>query len=139
MDQTEQTLIIFKPEAVERKICWKLLKRWEEKGYSIVAATFKIGSKKEYREHYSEHKNKNFYVELVKRMTRGPSFILVLEGPNIIAWSRKMIGTTNPQTADIGTIRGDYGISIQKNIVHASDSKENASREIRVWFPELYK
>ena len=137
MDPNERTLIIFKPEAVERKICWKLLKRWEEKGYNIVAATIKVGTKKEYEDHYAEHRGKKFYIDLVKRMTRDRSFILVIEGPNVIAWSRKLIGTTDPRTADIGTIRGDYGLDVQSNMVHASDSNDSAKKEIENWFSNL--
>lgn len=70
-------------------------------------------------------------------MTRDRSFILVIEGPNVIAWSRKLIGTTDPRTADIGTIRGDYGLDVQNNMVHASDSNESAKKEIEIWFSNL--
>jgi len=133
----ERTLIIFKPDAVERKICWKLLKRWEQKNYKIIAASLRTGTREEFSEHYIEHKDRDFYDNLVEHMIRGPSFILVIEGPNVISWSRKLIGSTNPDDANIGTIRGDYGTNKQNNLVHASDSLDSAIHEIGVWFPSL--
>ena len=133
----ERTLIIFKPEAVQRKICYKLLKRWEQKGFNILTAVLRKGTKKELEQHYIEHKDKTFYNSLISRMTREPSFILVIEGYDVINWSRKIIGDTNPEIANVGTIRGDYGITKDYNLVHASDSLGSAYREINIWFPNI--
>ena len=131
----ERTLIIFKPEAVERKVCWKLLKRWEQKGYTIIATELKIGKRKDFENHYIEHKDKTFYNNLINRMIRGPSMFLVIEGQDVISWSRKIVGNTDPHMADVGTIRGDYGITKEYNLVHAYDSISNSYLEINIWFP----
>ena len=133
----EKTLIIFKPDALKRKICWKLLRRWEEKGFSIVAARVSVGHENDFKQHYAEHKDKDFFTDLVEWMRSGPCMFLVIEGNNIINWSRQQIGATDPSSANPGTIRADYAESKRHNLVHASDSKESAHREINIWFGDL--
>lgn len=133
----ERTLIIFKSDAVRRLLCGTLLKKWERKGYQIVACKFEQGSKQMFEEHYAEHRSKAFFNDLTTRMTIGPCMFLVMAGPDVVAWSRKLIGATDPANASIGTIRGDYGLSRNENLVHASDSVDSANREISLWFGNI--
>jgi nucleoside-diphosphate kinase len=130
----ERTLIIFKPEALKRALCGTILRKFERKGYILAACKMLIGSKREFEEHYAEHRGKSFFDELTTRMTVGPCLFLVMQGPTVVEWSRKLIGATDPNNAAIGTIRGDYATSLTQNLIHASDSVASANREIALWF-----
>ncbi|SDI98159.1 nucleoside-diphosphate kinase [Salimicrobium halophilum] len=126
----EKTFVMVKPDGVQRNLIGDILSRFEKKGFKLVHAELKQVSKELAEEHYGEHKEKPFFGELVSFITSGPVFAMVLEGENVIATSRKMMGVTNPQEAAPGTIRGDFGLTVGKNVIHGSDSEESAEREI---------
>lgn len=130
----ERTLVIIKPDAVQRGLIGKIMERFEERGLKIVAGKFVHLSKEKAQELYSPHKGKGFYENLLLFITSGPVLPLVLEGPKVITQVRTMMGSTNCLEAQPGTIRGDFGLSIQNNLIHGSDSPENAKREIAVFF-----
>lgn len=127
---------MIKPDGVQRGLISDILKRYESKGLKIVAMKLMQISEEMARKHYAKHLNKDFFPELIRFITSGPVVALVLEGDNAIEVVRKLNGETNPQKASLGTIRGDFGISKTKNIVHGSDSKESAEREIQLFFSE---
>ena len=132
----EQTLSIIKPDAVAKGVIGKILDRFESNGLRI-AATKKIQLTKEQAgEFYAVHKERPFYGELVEFMTSGPVVVSVLEGENAVAKNRELMGATNPQEAEPGTIRADFAESIDANAVHGSDSLENAKKEIAFFFAE---
>jgi len=132
----EQTLSIIKPDAVAKGVIGKILDRFESNGLRI-AATKKIQlSKEEAGEFYAVHKERPFYGELVEFMTSGPVVVTVLEGENAVAKNRDLMGATNPQEAEAGTIRADFADSIDANAVHGSDSLENAKNEIAFFFAQ---
>jgi len=130
----ERTLILFKPDAVQRRLCGTLLARLETKGLKIVGLKMLRVTKELSAKHYAEHVSKPFYPLLEAFITSGPVVALVAEGPNAVAVVRTMMGPTNGQTAAPGTIRGDFGVSRQMNLMHGSDSVEAAQREIAVYF-----
>ena len=132
----EQTLSIIKPDAVKKNVIGQILSRFETAGLKIVACKLKQLSKDEAEGFYAEHKGRPFFNDLVEFMTSGPVSIQVLEGANAIAVNRKLMGATNPKDAEEGTIRKKYGISIDKNSVHGSDSVENAKIEIDFFFKD---
>ena len=135
---SDRTLVLLKPDAVERKLVGTILARFEAKNLDIVALERRAADQATLAEHYAEHVDKPFYGELVEFMSRGPLVALVVEGPeNTWEVVRNMMGTTNPAKADPGTIRGDYGILFTENLVHGSDSLESAQREVGIWFPAL--
>ncbi|HEX4054853.1 MAG TPA: nucleoside-diphosphate kinase [Tepidisphaeraceae bacterium] len=130
----ERTLIILKPDAVQRGLCGQIIDRFEKKGLQIVGLKFmKIGSVLA-QTHYSPHKGKPFYEGLVKFMTSSPVVVLALAGKDAIAISRKMMGATFGSKAEPGTIRGDFGVSNSFNLIHGSDSAESAQRELGLFF-----
>ena len=131
---TQKTLILFKPDAVQRRLCGKLLTRFEEKGLRIAAMKLMKIDDALAAKHYEAHKTKGFYAGLVKFMTSSPVMALVLEGPHAVEVCRNMMGATFGFKAAPGTIRGDFGLSVQNNLVHGSDSTENATAEIALWF-----
>ncbi len=133
----EKTLIVLKPDAVERGLCGEILARFEKRGFTIVALKSLVVSKDLAQEHYRDHAEKPFFPGLVDFITGAPSVAMVLEGQDAIALSRQMIGATNPLSAETGTIRGDLTNDKQFNLVHGSDSSEAATREIALWFPEV--
>ncbi|HEX9997028.1 MAG TPA: nucleoside-diphosphate kinase [Abditibacterium sp.] len=133
----EKTLIVLKPDAVQRGLCGEILGRFERRGFKIAAAKLLTVSPELAKEHYSEHAEKPFFAGLVEFITGAPSLALVLEGQDAIVLSRAMIGATNPLNADAGTIRGQFTNDKQFNLIHGSDSPEAAQREIGLWFPEL--
>lgn len=134
----DRTLVLLKPDAVERKLVGAILSRFEAKNLDIVALEQRLADTDTLARHYAEHTDKPFYGELVEFMSRGPLVALVVEGPeNTWEVVRAMMGTTNPAKAAPGTIRGDYGILFTENLVHGSDSLESAEREIAIWFPAL--
>ncbi len=123
-----------KPDGVQRSIIGEVISRFEKKGFQLVGAKLMHISQELAETHYGEHKEKPFFGELVKFITSGPVFAMVWEGENVISVSRQMVGKTNPQEALPGTIRGDYGLIVDKNIIHGSDSPESAEREISLFF-----
>ena len=138
MAMSDRTLVLLKPDAVERGLVGTILSRFEAKGLRIVAMDHRTLDKETLGRHYEEHAGKGFYDDLVTFMSRGPVVALVLEGPED-TWEvvRTMMGATNPRQAAPGTIRGDLGILFTENLVHGSDSAESAAREARIFFPEL--
>ncbi|MCT4607280.1 MAG: nucleoside-diphosphate kinase [Marinisporobacter sp.] len=130
----EKTLVIIKPDGVERGLIGEIISRYEKKGLKIVACKMAKADRELLEKHYAEHKGKSFYEDLMNYMMRGKVLVMVLEGNNVIQLIRKMHGSTNPLDADMGTIRGDFANKTTENIVHASDAKESAEREIRIWF-----
>ena len=130
----ERTLIILKPDAVQRGLCGEILTRFEKKGLQIVGAKMMKISAKLAETHYAPHQGKPFYDGLVKFMTSSPVFVLALEGKDAIAISRNMMGATFGSKAAPGTIRGDFGVSNSFNLIHGSDSPENATRELGLFF-----
>lgn len=134
---TERTLSIIKPDATARNLIGKILSRFEENGLKIVAGKYMKLSSEQAANFYAVHKERPFYHELVEYMTSGPIFVSVLEGNNAIAENRRIMGATNPEKADPGTIRKDFALGIQENSVHGSDAPETAKNEIAFFFPEL--
>lgn len=133
----QKTLIVFKPDAVQRGLSGEILARFEARGFKIAALKMLTVSRELAEEHYAEHKEKPFFGSLVDFITSSPSVALVLEANDAIVLSRKMIGATNPLEADPGSIRGQYTTDKQANLIHGSDSPEAAERELKLWFPEL--
>ena len=135
---SDRTLVLLKPDAVERGLVGTILDRFERKGLKVVALDLRTLDKATLGRHYEEHVGKGFYDDLVAFMSRGPVVALVLEGPeNTWEVVRMMMGATNPRTAAPGTIRGDLGILFTENLVHGSDSLASAQREIGIFFPNL--
>lgn len=131
----EKTLILLKPDAVKRRLIGRLLSRFEDKGLRVAGMKLMKISQELAGQHYADHKGKPFYDGLVSFMTSDPVVALVLEGPSAISVCRQMMGATFGFKADAGTIRGDFGISNQFNLVHGSDGPEAAEREIGYFFP----
>jgi nucleoside-diphosphate kinase len=123
-----------KPDGVQRGLIGKILQRIEEKGFKIVAMKMTLMPAEKAKEHYAEHVGKKFYQDLVDFITSGPSVSLVVEGRGAIAAMRKLNGATNPAEAAPGTLRGDFGIEMGRNVVHGSDSAASAAREIALHF-----
>ncbi len=130
----ERTLIILKPDAVQRGLCGEIIARFEKKGLQIAGSKFMKIPQQLAETHYEPHKGKPFYPGLVKFMTSSPVVVLALEGKDVIAISRKMMGATFGSKAEPGTIRGDFGVSNSFNLIHGSDSAENAARELSLFF-----
>ena len=132
----DRTLIICKPDAVERGLSGEILARFERKGLRITAAELRLIDRPTAERHYAEHEGKPFYEDLVTFITRSPSLLAVLEGPeDTYKVVRLLVGATNPREAAPGTIRGDLAVERTENLVHASDSPESAEREIGIFFP----
>lgn len=132
----ERTLIIIKPDAVNRTIVGEIIHRFEAKGLKIAGMKMAHLDEKTLGEHYSHHKGKPFYKELIKFMMHTPSLLMVLEGNKVVDIARKMSGPTHGAEALPGTIRGDYSLSQQCNVIHASDSVEIAKKEIKRFFDD---
>lgn len=132
----EETLVLIKPDGVKRQICGEILTRYERKGLIIKAMKLLQTPKELAQEHYAEHKDKPFFGELVDFITSGPVLAFVLAGKNAVTSVRNINGATNPVDATPGSIRGDYALTMDSNVVHASDSVDSAAREIHLWFPE---
>ena len=133
---TERTLVILKPDAVQRGISGEILSRFERRGLRIAALRLVKVERSLAEKHYEVHKGKFFYEDLVKMISASPVIAFVLEGPNAIAVVRSMVGATRPHEAAPGTIRGDYALVGLRNLVHASDAPEAAESEIRLWFAD---
>ena len=133
---TERTLVLIKPDGVQRRVVGDIISRIERKGLTIVALELKSVDDALARAHYAEHADKSFFGSLLEFITSGPVVAAVLEGPRAIAAFRQIAGGTDPvEKATPGTIRGDLGLETQFNLVHGSDSAESAAREIQLWFP----
>ena len=134
----DRTLIICKPDSVERGLVGDIIGRFENKGLRLVAAELRTLDSDVLARHYAEHVGKGFYGDLVAFMGRGPVLVAVVEGPRD-TWSvvRQMMGATDPMNAAAGTIRGDFGTLVTENLVHGSDSTESARREVAIFFPDL--
>ena len=130
----ERSLILIKPDAVERSLAGEILGRIERRGFTLRAAKLLSVDRALGEEHYAEHREKPFFGELVDFITSGPTLALVVEGEGAIATLRTTIGATNPAEAAPGTIRGDLALAMPNNLVHGSDSPESAEREIALWF-----
>ena len=132
----ERTLILAKPDAVERSLAGEILGRFERRGLKLLAARLLVVDRELGETHYAEHREKPFFGELVSFITSGPTLAFVVEGEGAIATARKTIGATNPADAEPGSLRGDYALAMPDNLVHGSDSPESAEREIAIWFPD---
>jgi nucleoside-diphosphate kinase len=130
----ERTLVILKPDAVQRGLTGEILSRFERRGLKIAAMQFRTIDRATAEQHYGEHKGKGFYDSLVSYITSGPVVTLVLEGPGAIAATRATMGSTRPAEAAPGTIRADYAITVGRNLVHGSDGPESAAREVALFF-----
>ncbi len=135
---TERTLVLVKPDGVERKLIGEVLARIERKGLDVVALELRTVDRELAEQHYAEHDGKPFFGSLLDFITSGPVLAAVVEGPRAIAAWRQLAGGTDPvEKATPGTIRGDFGLETQSNLVHGSDSPDSAAREIKLWFPHL--
>src|SRR5260370_40058560 len=132
----ERSLILIKPDAVERKLAGEILARIERRGFTLRAGKLVHVDRTMGETHYAEHREKPFFGELVEFITSGPTLALVVEGEGAIATARKTIGATNPADADPGSLRGELALAMPNNLVHGSDSPESAEREIGLWFPD---
>lgn len=133
---TEQTLSIIKPDGLEKDLIGEIVGRFEEAGLTPVAMRMVQMSREEAEGFYAVHADKPFFDELIEFMTRGPCIVLVLEGENAIERNRMIMGATDPEEADEGTIRSDFANDVGENTVHGSDSPENAEKEIKYFFRE---
>jgi nucleoside-diphosphate kinase len=134
---TERTLVLIKPDAVQRQLVGEIIGRIERKGLTISALELRHVSQDLATRHYAEHEGKPFFEPLLKFITSGPVVAAIVEGPRAIAAFRQLAGGTDPvEKAIPGTIRGDFGLETQFNLVHGSDSIESAKREIGLWFPD---
>ncbi len=134
MTTADRTLVICKPDAVERRLVGEIVSRLEHKGLRITQMRMETISKETAGQHYGEHQGKPFYDDLVAFITRGPAVLMVVEGPEAFSVVRTLMGATNPRQAAPGTIRGDLAIELTENLVHGSDSPESAAREIGLFF-----
>ncbi len=132
----QRTLVLAKPDAVQRGLVGEIIGRFERKGLKLVGLRLLNVSRQLAEEHYAVHAGKHFYAGLVEFITSGPVAALALEGPDAIAVVRKMVGRTMPGEAEPGTIRGDLGVSGLRNLIHASDAPETAEAELKLWFGE---
>jgi len=133
----ERTLVLCKPDAVERGLVGEVVDRLERKGLRLVAMDLRVLDEAVAKAHYAEHDGKSFFDELVSFITSGPLVAICVEGLDAVAAVRVLMGPTNPVQAPPGSIRGDYGLDIGRNLVHGSDSAASATREIELFFPEL--
>ncbi|HEX3781890.1 MAG TPA: nucleoside-diphosphate kinase [Pseudonocardiaceae bacterium] len=135
---TERTLVLVKPDGVSRGLVGEVISRIERKGLTLVAVELRTVARSLAEQHYAEHDGKSFFTSLLEFITSGPVVALVVEGPRAIAAFRQLAGGTDPvEKAAPGSLRGDFGLETQYNLVHGSDSPESAAREIKLWFPDL--
>lgn len=132
----ERTFLMIKPDGVSRNLIGEIVGRLENKGLKLVGAKLMNVTEDLAKTHYSDLSDKPFFGELVEFITSGPVFAMVLEGEDVVKVGRTLLGQTNPNESAPGTIRGDYGLTVGKNIIHGSDSVENAEKEIALWFKE---
>jgi len=132
----ERTFLAIKPDGVQRKLIGEIIRRFEAKGFTLVGLKLMSVSRELAETHYGVHKEKPFFPGLVNFITSGPVVGMVWEGKGVIASARKIIGATNPLNAEPGTLRGDFGVDVGRNIIHGSDAPETAEQEIKLWFKE---
>jgi nucleoside-diphosphate kinase len=132
----ERTLVLIKPDAMQRGLAGEILSRFEQRGLEVKAAKLVHVDRGLAERHYAEHREKPFFGELTDFITSAPTLVLVLEGEAAVGVVRTTIGATDPTNADPGTIRGDLALAMPNNLVHGSDSAESAEREIALWFPD---
>lgn len=130
----ERTFLAIKPDGVQRGLVSEIIGRFESKGYRLVGLKMVQVSRELAEKHYSEHQERPFFPGLVNFITSSPVVAMVWEGKGVVATARKIIGATNPLNADNGTIRGDFGVDVGRNIIHGSDAIDTAEREIDLWF-----
>ena len=133
----QRTLVLVKPDGVRRGLAGEVIRRLESKGLTLVRMELRTLDRATAEEHYGEHRERPFFGELVEFITGGPLVALVVEGPNAVAGTRRIMGVTNPVEATPGSIRGDFALEIGQNLVHGSDSPESAAREAKLFFPDL--
>ncbi len=131
---TERTFIAIKPDGVKRGLIGEVIKRFETKGFKVIGLKMLQVTQEQAAQHYAEHVGKPFYDGLVKFITAAPIVAIALEGNDVVAQARRIMGATDPNKADIGTIRADFGQAMNRNIVHGSDSPESAERELAIYF-----
>jgi len=127
---------MIKPDGVQRNLIGEIIRRFEAKGFTLVGLKLMSVSKELAEQHYDVHKERPFFPGLVQFITSGPVVAMVWEGEGVIASARKIIGATNPLNAEPGTIRGDYGVTVGRNLIHGSDAPETAQHEVSLWFKE---
>ncbi|NER07071.1 MAG: nucleoside-diphosphate kinase [Okeania sp. SIO3C4] len=132
----ERSFIAIKPDGVQRGLVAEIIGRFEKKGFTLVGLKMMMVSRELAEQHYNVHREKPFFNGLVEFIISSPVIAMVWEGEGVVASARKIIGATNPLNSEPGTIRGDYGISIGRNLIHGSDAIETAQREISLWFKE---
>lgn len=132
----ERTFIAIKPDGVQRGLVGEIIKRFEAKGFTLVGLKLVQVSRELAEAHYDVHKERPFFNSLVDFIISSPLVAMVWEGEGVIASARKLIGATNPLTAEPGTIRGDFGVSVGRNLIHGSDAPETAEKEIALWFTD---
>jgi len=132
----ERTFVAVKPDGVQRGLVGEIVRRFETKGFTVVGLKMVNVSRELAEQHYDVHREKPFFGGLVEFITSGPVVAMVLEGDGVVAGARKLIGATNPLAAEPSTIRGDFGVSIGRNLIHGSDAVETAQREIALWFKD---
>lgn len=132
----ERTFSMIKPDGIQRGLIGEILQRFEKKGIKIAAMKFMMIDKELAAKHYEAHKEKGFYDDLIRFITSSPVLAMVFEGEDVINIVRKLAGATSPESALPGTVRGDYSLDVEYNLIHASDSKESAEREISLFFKE---
>ena len=133
---SERTFVMVKPDGVGRRLVGECIKRFEQRGLKLVGLKMQVIPDSVAKRHYAEHAEKPFFGDLVDFITSGPTVQMVWEGLDAVAQVRKMNGATNCAKAEVGTIRGDFGLSLQSNVIHASDSPETAVREISLYFKD---
>ena len=133
----ERTLVLCKPDAVARGLVGEVVGRLERKGFRLVAMELRSLDEATAKQHYAEHEGKPFFGDLVSFIISGPLVAMCVEGPEAVSAVRTLMGPTNPITASPGSIRGDFGLEIEKNLVHGSDSAQSAARELALFFPRL--
>ncbi|XP_019873404.1 nucleoside diphosphate kinase [Aethina tumida] len=136
MSVTERTFIMVKPDGVQRGLVGKIIKRFEQKGFKLVALKFQWASEELLKKHYADLADRPFFPSLVSYMNSGPVVPMVWEGLNVVKTGRVLLGETNPANSAPGTIRGDLCVQVGRNIIHGSDSVESANKEIALWFGE---
>jgi len=132
----ERTFLAIKPDGVQRSLVGDIIRRFEVKGFTLVGLKLTNVSRELAEKHYEVHKERPFFSSLIEFITSGPVVAMVWEGDGVVASARKIIGATNPLNAEPGTIRGDFGVDVGRNLIHGSDAIETAQREINLWFEQ---
>ncbi|EER17708.1 Nucleoside diphosphate kinase B, putative [Perkinsus marinus ATCC 50983] len=136
VSRTDRTFIMVKPDGVQRGLVGRIIQRFEDKGFKLVAMKMCTPSEEHFKEHYADLSDKPFFAGLVKYMQTSPVVAMVWEGLDAAAEGRRLLGATKPSESAPGTIRGDFGLEVGRNLIHGSDSPDSAAKEIALWFPE---